>query len=503
MNLETRVGAFILVAIGVFLYLSINIRSFRLDKDQYYSYRAYFEDTGGLTSKAPVKIAGVEVGWVDRIDLLSDGKAEVILRISKNIKLAKNAYAMIHQDGLIGTKNLEIDPGDSSTGFLLPGSMLSMPGRTPASWGELLDQVRDIASTVQDITSSFKNTFATQRGEGQMQGALDAVAKATDRIADFSLVMQRTMKNNEENINVIASDLRSSVASLKDSIPQVTDAVQKGADKFGDAADGAKQTFNGATEVVEKINSGKGVVGKLINEDETYGDLKKTIRGFRDYVGKQTGLMLNIDMHGESFLRHNNSKGYFELRLRPNSDFFYLIQFVGDEQGSLSYEDIFYTRRDEKGNILRASELNVPLERKIEFADHVEKVVRKKFDVLFGMQFGKRFDRLAFRIGMFESTFGLGADYYVPLPTDKMHWVTTIEAFDFRGKNRLPLHDMRPHVKWLNRVFFFKNMYTNFGIDDVFSKRRANPFFGGGLRFGDDDLKYLLGTLPIGKAGGA
>ena len=79
-----------------------------------------------------------------------------MLRVNRKNKLAKNAFATIHQDGLIGTKSVEIDPGDPSTGLLLHGSTLSMPGRTPASVGELLEQFRTIASTVQDITTSLK-----------------------------------------------------------------------------------------------------------------------------------------------------------------------------------------------------------------------------------------------------------------------------------------------------------------------------------------------------------
>ena len=91
MRTETRVGIFIVIAIGVFVYLSINIGAFRLDTAQYYSYKTYFDDTGGLDAKAPVKIAGVSVGWVDGIELLKEGKAEIKLRVGKNIKLAKNA----------------------------------------------------------------------------------------------------------------------------------------------------------------------------------------------------------------------------------------------------------------------------------------------------------------------------------------------------------------------------------------------------------------------------
>ncbi len=507
MKTETRVGLFIVGAIGVFLYLSMNIRAIRLDKNKYHMYKAFFDDTGGVVVRSLVRIAGVEVGWVDEVNLLPGGKAELVLKVHRKNRLAKNAYAMIHQEGLIGTKSVEIEPGDPSTGLLLPRSTLSMPGKTPASVGELLDRFRDIASGIQDITSSFKSVFASRKGEDNMRLTLNSVAVASDRIADFSLMLQRTMKDNELKINDMIEDFKETAKSFKQGVPAITETVQNTGQKVGDAFDTvndtavqARDTFKEAGEVMEKINTGKGVVGKLINEDETYGDLKKTIRGFKEFVTKTQRLALNIDMHTESMLRHTNSKGYFDLKLRPNTDSFYVIQLVADEHGSVERDETHYVRKDEKGTVLRASELDIPLERKIEFADVVEKTVRKKNDILFGLQFGKRFDRLAFRIGLFESTFGVGMDYYVPLRTDKFHWVTTLEAFDFRGYNRVD--DKRPHIKWLNRAFFMKHFYTTFGLDDIYSKSRANPFIGGGLRFNDDDLKYFLSSLPFGKGKG-
>lgn len=511
MKLETRVGLFILVAIGAFLYLSINIRAIRFDRDQYNIYRAYFDDTSGLAAKASVKIAGVEIGWVEEIKLLSDGKAELMMRIDKRIKLARNAYAMIHQDGLIGTKNLEIEPGDPSTGFLSPGSALAMPGRAPASVGELLDQFRDIATTIQDVVASFKNVFASHRGEENMRNALNSIAAASDRMADFSEVLQRTMHRNEENINSLLTDFRYSMNNLKTAIPSVKDdfhnitcdlsktsrTATESLEHFGDASIQGRETFREAGEVVEKINSGKGVIGKLINEDEAYGDLKKTIRGFKDYVGKTTGLLVSVDMHGENLLRHSYTKGYFDLRLRPNSDFFYQLQLVASEQGTFSRTNEYLTRRDHNGTPMYPNELPIPLFKKVELADEVDRVVQKKNDILFGLQFGKRFNRLAFRFGLFENSFGFACDYYIPLPTDKMHWITTVELFDMRGVNRLS--DTRPHLKWINKAFFLKNMYTAFGVDDIVSKNSANPFFGGGIRFNDDDLKYFLSSFSAGK----
>jgi phospholipid/cholesterol/gamma-HCH transport system substrate-binding protein len=515
-NTETRVGIFILIAIGVFLYLSINIRAFRFDKHQYYTYKAYFDDTGGLTTKSPVKIAGVDVGWVDTINLLDNGKAEIVMRVSKDNKLAKNAYAMIHQDGLIGAKTLEIDPGSPATGYVLPGGTLAMPGKTPASVGELLDQFRDIAATIQDITFSLKSVFASKQGEENLKTALNSIAKASNRIADFSEVLQRTMHKNEDNLNVMLADFRSTAETFKSRVPEIADSFRNGMDTLSkdlgqagknasgafeqieDTAVQARDTFREAGQVVEKINTGKGLIGKLVNEDETYTDIKKTIKGFKNYVGKTQSLMLNIDMHSESMLRDTNSKGYFDIRLRPNNDCFYSMQLIASDKGSFCRSNNYYTRRDANGTELKPTDLNIPLWKKVEFAEEVEKTKQIKNDILFGLQFGKRFDRLALRIGLFENTFGVGVDYYVPLNTDYLHWITTFEVYDLRGVNRL--NDTRPHLKWLNRAFFLKNIYTTFGIDDICSKNDFNPFIGGGLRFGDDDLKYFISYLSPGKA---
>jgi hypothetical protein len=40
-----------------------------------------------------------------------------------------------------------------------------------------------------------------------------------------------------------------------------------------------------------------------------------------------------------------------------------------------------------------------------------------------------------------------------------------------------------------------RNLYFAFGADDFISRHNANAFFGGGIRFGDDDLKYFFSSL--------
>jgi len=498
---ETRVGIFVIVAIGIFFYLSLNIGAIRLDQRQYYSYKTYFDDTGGLDEKSPVKIAGVEIGWVEKINLLEGGKAEVLLKVHKRYKLARNAYATVQQEGLIGTKHIDVDPGDPTTGSLPPGSVLAMPGRAPTSVGDLLEQFKEIAGGIHDVVSSFKNTFGTRKGEENLKLALNSVAKASDRMANFSHVLERTLAKNENNLNGMIKDFRSTANHLVKAVPSIKDDFHGIKVAFADdtmphlaaASKKVEGTFDEAEKVMEKLNAGQGVLGKLINEDETYGDLKGAVKGFSKMVGKAESIDILLDMHSESLFKTDNSKGYFEASLRPYSDYFYKLQLVSDEHGSVKKTVKYRKRFDSHNNLLKTNDLTTQYER-MDLADREEEVLQIKNDILFGFQFGKRFDRIALRVGLFESTFGAGVDYYVPLRTNKMHWVTTLEAFDFNGANRIDSN--RPHVKWINRLFFMRNVYTTFGFDDICSKGNSSPFFGAGLRFGDEEIKYLLSYFP-------
>lgn len=522
MRTETRVGIFIVIAIGIFIYLSVNIGALRLDVAHYNTYKTYFDDTGGLDVKAPIKIAGVDVGWVEGVELQVDGKAEVVMRVSKSIRLAKNAYAVISQEGLIGTKTLEIEPGDPSTGLLIPGSTLSLPGKSPATVGELLDQFKDIASSIQDIAYSFKSVFATSQGESDMKMALQGLANAATKMSDFSDVLERTMKHNEDNINSTLVDLKSVIHNLDTGVPSITKDVDKltlaladdtlpkvstAFETIDDTAVQAREAFKEAGQVVEKINTGRGVLGKLVNEDETYDDIKKTLRGLRDYIGKAQSLLIDVDMHSETLLARDwNSKGYLDVRLRPTQDYFYQFQLCTDERGSVVRQLEEREWEDVNGKKIKLDCLpygdtpNGKAQKahdQLEFAKTVEKKKQLKDAVLFGFQFGKRFNRLALRIGMFENSFGVACDYYVPMQTNKLHWITSLEAFDFKGKKRL-VDSNRPYIRWVNKLFFMKNIYTTFGIDDMVGERTSGPFWGGGIRFGDDDLKYILSFLPVG-----
>lgn len=510
MKTETRVGIFVIGSLLVFLYLSFNIGALRVDQKNYDTYVSFFDDTGGLEVRAPVKTSGVKIGWVEVITLREGGKAEVAMKIHKSYKLALNAYAMIQQETLLGQKIVELDQGDFATGTLVPGATLAMPGKSTTNVGDLIDQFKDIAQNVSDIAYSFRTVFATREGRHNLENALRNASAAADNIASFSDTLDRVLTQKEGALAGAIENANASLAELRADLPVVTAAIDETAAdirrdvvpavaKAGPAFEAIEEAsvevrdgVHQAGEVFEKINSGKGLIGKLVNEEETYADLKRTIHGLKEYVSKIDALQISVDMHSESLFKHPLSKGYCDVRIRPATDYFYQLQVMSDEAGLIErrVEDI--VRRDAHGDIISTDGLT-ELNHKLRYADRNEYTVRTKNVYQFGFQFGKRFNRIALRVGLFEGVVGGALDYYVPLTTSALHWITSLEIFDLRGIKRLD--DNRPHVKWINRMYFSRNLYVNFGLDDILSRSSASPFYGAGLRFNDTDLKYIMGLL--------
>ena len=528
-RLETRVGMFVLAAIGILIYMGFHVGAFRFDRAKYAKYTIYFKDVSGLVRKADVLVAGVKVGWLEELTLVTNGqmqaKAEVM--ILKDFHLYSDAHAVIRQDGLLGRKFVEIIPGDPLLTRLDAGDTLSKPSVAPVSVDEILLQMKGIAENVEDVTKSFRAAIGGVQGEVQIKSIFCNLEDASHKLAALSETIDRNITQHEdrieeilkigESVNRVANTLDESVLpSFKDGIEKISNVFDRDFDRvagnigeatnsLNDALSEARDGFKHISAVAEKVDDGKGLLGKLINEEETYRDLKVAAEGIKNYFSRVERLQIIFDSHFESMhrpaenYRYEDSKGYFDIRVHPNEDYFYLIQLASSEKGFIRRKEVLRDYADQCGNNVDTCQLDLNDRDRLRFIYRKKKQKINRNVFKFGLQFGKIFGPVALRFGLFEGSAGLGFDIDIPFNTDKFRWVTSLEGFYFNGWNRI--EDRRPHLKWLNRIFILNNVYMTFGADDFVSKHNANVFFGAGIRFGDDDVKYLIGNAA-GMAGG-
>lgn len=531
-SIETRVGIFVLLALGIFAYMGIQVGALRFDRARYALYRIYFKDISGVSRKAEVKIAGVKVGWIESVNLIPDHEmtVEANVMISRDYSLYADSYAVVRQDGLLGPKYLEIIPGDPLTKKLSPGDALPRPSRAPVQMDEVLQKVKTIASNMESITDSFNDVVGGVRGKEQLHDMMENLKSAAERLASFSESIDRAIGRNDENIDnlfALGADMRRlaekietqvvpAVHSGVNKVAQVLDrdfdriasTLESAAESFEDTASHARDGLQSINSVMGKIDEGKGLLGKLINEDDTYRDIKVAAQGLKNYFAKIDRMQIVFDAHVESMQRpaenykFEDAKGYFDIRIHPNDDYFYLVQLVSSERGFVKRKETFREYTDEKCEPVNPDTLDLTDRDKLRFIYAKKQDRFYRGSIRFGLQFGKLFDDVAVRFGIFDNTVGIGVDYDIPFKSEKFRWVTSIEAFDFTGWNRLD--DRRVHLKWINRVYMFRNLYVTFGADDFVSKHNASAFFGVGIRFGDSDVKYYLPNLSgAGSLGAA
>ena len=256
--------------------------------------------------------------------------------------------------------------------------------------------------------------------------------------------------------------------------------------------------FHHADQVVSKVNDGKGILGELLSEGDLHTDIKEAVRGVKDYIGRTEKIGLSFNSHYETMIATNERKGYVNVQLEPHEDYFYNLQIVSSTIGSVKEINTYQRFEDENGNVI-----DLPLNNRAENSYKVRTIQQDPIKPLFGFQIGKRFQNMSLRIGLFENTGGGALDIKLPTGSKNFEWTSSLEFFDFSGYNRSAsktgslIREQRVHAKWINTVAFMRNIYTSFGLDDFMSRRDASPFFGAGIKFDDDDFKYLLSMLPI------
>lgn len=538
-NIETRVGIFVLAALAIFFYMGFRIGAFRFDRGRYNNYAMYFKDVSGLSRKAEVKIAGVKVGWVESVELSAcDGERQAVanVMVHKDYSLYNNSYAVIKQDGLLDPKYIEIVPGDPLFARLQSGETLKEPSVEPVTINEILSQFKKIAVNIESVTDSIKGAIGGQEGRQHLESIVRNLDTTAERMASFGGVLERTFVQNEENVSAfleIGQNFRKLtdrldtdvLPSFQASVEKISDVIDRDfsrmasrldttAEMFADASAQARDGFKSLNSVAEKIDGGKGLIGKLINEEETYNDLKAAMGGVRNYFSRTDMLEIIMDSHFETMYRraedykYEDAKGFFDIRIHPSEDYFYMAQIAASERG---YIDRYETRHkyaeptsckedDEEGREVCIANLDLTDGEKLKYVYDKYTEVRVRYRWRLGLQFGKIFDRIALRVGMMEGTAGVGVDFDIPLQNENVRWYTSFEAFEMTGWNRI--NDRRPHLKWINRMYFMRNLYLTFGADDFVSKRNANAFVGAGFRFSDDNLKYMFSSFGGAATGG-
>ncbi|MFC1576664.1 MlaD family protein [Candidatus Omnitrophota bacterium] len=161
---ELKVGIFITVGILILFVMIFSIGDVYLVKKGYHV-KVLFNFVSGIKESAPVRLSGVDVGQIDKIELFFDPEEQKTkVRIfawvrDDKIRIERDSEALINTLGLLGEKYLEIFPGKKTDDILKNDD--EIVGRDPVPTELLAYKLDNLANSVTTVVDRLKDGEGT------------------------------------------------------------------------------------------------------------------------------------------------------------------------------------------------------------------------------------------------------------------------------------------------------------------------------------------------------
>ncbi|HEX6306587.1 MAG TPA: MlaD family protein [Longimicrobiales bacterium] len=223
---------------------------------------------GGLKRSDRVQLHGVQVGTVRSIELHPSGGVVAALRLDhENLALPTDTRAVVSGD-VFGAHTVDLIPGTSGIS-ISPGDTLQ-----GAASPQLSQIATDLGSRVESVLINADRLLSPAAVADVHATASVLPASAQELRAAFaelrlaSLALRRTAENVES-------------AEAGTALRGAIDEVERSALALTAAAGKMEQSLTSFASVMDKIDSGNGTLGRLVNDESVFDELNNTLREVR------------------------------------------------------------------------------------------------------------------------------------------------------------------------------------------------------------------------------
>jgi phospholipid/cholesterol/gamma-HCH transport system substrate-binding protein len=304
MSNETKVGvlAIVTIAIGIWGYMFLKGRNIMSREKIIYT---EFDNVKKLEESSPVLLNGYQVGVVSSISMKDDDAHRVLvaMTLKRDIKVPKNAVAALVSDNLMAGPTLQLffdkpcsgpdclESGDYIKG-VTRGFLNSMA--TPDEIDLYLSKIRGNVGPIMDslnysLHQSDSEVGKTLRDVQQTVANLRATTAALNKLMTASATgITGTVKHLEgitANLEASNAEIKSTLANANAFSAQLKGLdLQKTVGGATDAMASVKTTLSNTDKaildlnaILNKIKSGEGSIGALLNDDKTAKQLNEML----------------------------------------------------------------------------------------------------------------------------------------------------------------------------------------------------------------------------------
>jgi phospholipid/cholesterol/gamma-HCH transport system substrate-binding protein len=224
----------------------------------------------GLKQGQPVLLSGVNVGFVNGVEIRPDGLLIVQLRVRKEYKIPLGTTATIEPNGFFGDQLVALHPDKPNLETYSPGDTLHS-GRATPSIGDVLARVDTIAANVSVLTTSLRKEFVETNGLADLR---HTVKTADAFMADIARLAE--LQNVELTKTQVA--LRRAVSAVDSTtVDSTLRSFRSAAASLNSLTADLKETSAKLSSTLDRVNSGPGSLGKLMNDPALYNDVRSLV----------------------------------------------------------------------------------------------------------------------------------------------------------------------------------------------------------------------------------
>ena len=299
---ETKIGALTAVAITILIlgYSYLRGNDVFSSSNRFY---AIYKSVDGLAIAKPVLVNGFQIGRVAKMQLQPDGRTIVEFKVEQKYNVPSNTLAKLVSTDLLGGKAIVFVYGNSNT---YAEDKDTLRADIQGSLAESLQPIQEKAERLigkLDSSLAAVNKILNPNFQKNVDRSFMSIANSLQTLEGTTKKIDALVGGQSEHINGIMTNAEAVSANLKTSTTNLNGITSNFEKVSNDVANAnLKQTLDNANkamadlqETISKINSSKGSLGLLLNDDKMYNNLK-------DASANLNNLFIDLKAHPKRYV---------------------------------------------------------------------------------------------------------------------------------------------------------------------------------------------------------
>jgi phospholipid/cholesterol/gamma-HCH transport system substrate-binding protein len=299
---KVKLGLVVVIALAMLIVMIMNLEEGMGLISSQTRFRAVIDHTQGLKIGGPVRLNGVDVGNVREIGIAKDSaKVEIIFSVKTRVAshIHQDASVTVRPLGLLGDKFLDILPGTPEKPPMAPGGILmgkaepdvtDLASDASATMGNLNAAIQDIQRLLVSLTQG-QGTAGKLITDPGLYDRSQRVLEKLDLASEKSVEILTKVERGEGTIGQLVTDKEiytRANRALKD-LTELTSRLNNQNGTLVKLTDPIlyrrlENLTTRSEHLLDKVESGEGTIGKLVNRDELYTRADKLLTEVEELV---------------------------------------------------------------------------------------------------------------------------------------------------------------------------------------------------------------------------